>query len=197
MYGRLPVYIVTVFLSTIFDIACALAPSPAALIVLRFFAGLVSSAPLSNAGGTLNDIITPVSRTLLLPIITTFGFVGPMLAPLIGGFVATNPSYGWRWVYWIVVLWNGVAFLVVVFFMPETLAPALLKMKAKRLRKVTGDKRWRAQVEDERLKLATIKALKRPFAMLAVEPALQFFVLYLLGMSTALSFSLFRPFPFI
>lgn len=67
--------------------------------------------------------------------------------------------------------------------MPETLAPALLKLKAQRYRRLSGEKNWRARVEDESLKDATLRALKRPFKMLAVEPVVQFFVLYLLSES--------------
>ncbi len=52
VYGRLPIYVLTVFLATIFELAAALAPNITALLILRFIAGLVSSAPLSNVGGT-------------------------------------------------------------------------------------------------------------------------------------------------
>ena len=179
MYGRLPVYVVTIAIASLFELASALAPNITALLILRFIAGLVSSAPLSNAGGTLNDIGNPIVRTLALPIFTTCGFVGPTLGPIIGGFIANNSKLGWRWCFYIVAIWNFLAFLVVTIWMPETLGPALLKMKAIRFRRLSGDKRWRARVEDESLKLATIRALKRPFVMLAVEPVVQFFIIYL------------------
>jgi DHA1 family multidrug resistance protein-like MFS transporter len=182
VYGRLPVYIGTIFLATIFEIACAVAPNAPALLVLRFIAGLVSSAPLSNAGGTLNDIGTNVSRTLMFSFFSGCGFIGPVLAPLIGGYIVENDHYGWRWCYWVTAIWNALAFLLVGCFMPETLAPALLRLKAKKLRSTTGQRGWRAKVEDESLKEATIKALARPFKMLAVEPVVQFFVFYLTSM---------------
>jgi DHA1 family multidrug resistance protein-like MFS transporter len=67
--------------------------------------------------------------------------------------------------------------------MPETLGSALEGYKAKRLRVVTGDGGWRAKVEDQSLGVATFKALRRPFIMLAVEPVVQFFVAYLTGES--------------
>jgi len=186
VYGRLPVYVVTIIIATLFELASALAPNITALIILRFIAGLMSSAPLSNAGGTLNDIGNPVVRTVAFPLFATCGFVGPTLGPIIGGFLATNPSLGWRWCYYLVAIWNTLAFVVVALFMPETLAPALLKFKAIRLRRLTGNIRWRAKVEDESLKEATVRALKRPFMMLAVEPVVQFFTTYLTSQSTFL-----------
>lgn len=206
MYGRLPVYVVTVGLAAVFQLAAAVAPNITALIVLRFIAGLLSSAPLSNAGGfqrlsrshatargeneaddtraggTLNDIGNPIVRTLALPLFTTCGFVSPSISPLIGGFLATS-NLGWRWCYYLCAIWNAGAFVIVAVFMPETLAPALLKLKAMRLRKLTGDGRWRARVEDESLVQATGRALKRPFVMLAVEPVVQFFVAYITSKS--------------
>lgn len=181
VYGRLPVYVGTIFLATIFEIACAVSPNAPALLILRFIGGLVSSAPLSNAGGTLNDIGNNVSRTIMLPLFTTCGFVGPVMGPIIGGFLVENEAYGWRWCYWVTAIWNGIAFLLVAFLMPETLAPALLKLKAQRYRQLSGESNWRARVEDESLKEATLRALKRPFKMLAVEPVVQFFILYLLS----------------
>ena len=183
MYGRLPVYVLTIAIATLFELASALSPNIGALIVFRFLAGLVSSAPLSNAGGTLSDIGSPVFRTIALSIFATCGFAAPVLAPIVGGFLAVNPALGWRWCYYICAIWNGLAFVAVTAFMPETLAPALLKFKAIRLRRLTGDKNWRARVEDESLMEATIRALKRPFMMLAVEPVVQFSILYLTSKS--------------
>jgi len=65
--------------------------------------------------------------------------------------------------------------------MPETNGPALLKYKAIRLRRMTGDSKYKAEIEEETLMRATQRSLKRPFVMLAVEPVVQFFVLYLTG----------------
>jgi DHA1 family multidrug resistance protein-like MFS transporter len=178
----LPVYAITLLLATIFEIACALSPNITALIILRFFAGFMSAAPLSNAGGSLNDIGNSVARTITLPLFATTGFIGPTLGPLIGGFVASS-YLGWRWCYWITAIWNALSFVMTVVFMPETNSPALLKYKAIRYRKLTGDERWRAKIEDETLAAATTRSLKRPFVMLAVEPVVQFFVLYLTGKS--------------
>jgi MFS family permease len=58
------------------------------------------------------------------------GFIGPILGPIIGSFVAENEAYGWRWCYWVTAIWNAVAFLLIATCMPETLGQALLKYKA-------------------------------------------------------------------
>ncbi|AAW45807.1 conserved hypothetical protein [Cryptococcus deneoformans JEC21] len=180
LYGRLPIYLITILLATVFEIACAVAPNVPALLILRFIAGVWSTTPLSNSGGSLNDVGDPVLRTIALPLFTTAGFTGPCLGPIIGGFLAENANYGWRWCYWVTAIWNAVAFLSCFFFMPETLAPALLKFKAINYRKATGEHTWRAPIEDESLRKLTVKYLQRPFKMLAIEPVVQFFVAYLL-----------------
>lgn len=48
VYGRLPVYAVTIVLATLFEVGAGLAPSMPALIILRFFAGVFAATPLSN-----------------------------------------------------------------------------------------------------------------------------------------------------
>lgn len=183
-----------------------------ALIVLRFIAGFFSAPPLANSGGSLNDIGNPIFRTLALPICTSMGFVGPILGPIIGSFVAES-NWGWRGCYWVTAIWNGVSFGMVVLFMPETLGHALLKYKAIAWRAVDGKIEttssgarlpgtggnekdgqgvsgprkpvWRAEVEDESLMVALVRSLKRPFKMLVREPILVFFSIYLTGMSFA------------
>ncbi|WRT66815.1 uncharacterized protein IL334_003778 [Kwoniella shivajii] len=179
LHGRLPVYLITILLATIFEIASALAPNIAGLLILRFIAGFFSSAPLSNAGGTLNDIGDPLLRTVAFPSFATAGFAGPILGPIIGGYVSTNPNYGWRWCYWICAIWQGIAFIMCSFFMPETLAPALIKYKAIQYRKTTGEGIWRAPIEDESIHKLTVKYLQRPFVLISKEPILQLFVAYL------------------
>jgi MFS transporter, DHA1 family, multidrug resistance protein len=62
-----------------------------------------------------------------------------------GGFAAQ--AHGWRITIWIVA-WMGAFTLVVLFFlMPETSAATILYRRAKRLRGITGDDRWRSQSE--------------------------------------------------
>ncbi|KAL7425043.1 hypothetical protein Q5752_000731 [Cryptotrichosporon argae] len=194
LFGRLPVYAVTLLLATLFEVASAVAPTIYGLCILRFLAGFMSAAPLSNAGGSLNDIGNPVVRTITLPLFATTGFVGPVLGPVIGGFVVSSLS--WRWVYWVVSIWNAACFLTTFTFMPETNPAALLRYKAMQLRKTTGDPRYRARIEEKRLGEATRAALGRPFAMLAVEPVVQFFVTYLTIVYVCL-YGFFEAYPLV
>jgi MFS family permease len=80
MYGRAPLYTACNFLFTIFNVACALAPNKAALIVFRLFAGLAGSCPLTIGAGTLADMIPPERRGAAM----SAWALGPLLGPVIG-----------------------------------------------------------------------------------------------------------------
>lgn len=65
--------------------------------------------------------------------------------------------------------------------MPETLAPVLLRRKAERIRKETGDQSYRtlAEIEHRPFKVIIKEALLRPLIMLVTEPVMFFMSFYL------------------
>lgn len=62
VYGRLPVYHVCNVCFVAFTIACALAKNLNMLIVFRFLAGVFGSAPLTNGGGSIADLVEQAKR---------------------------------------------------------------------------------------------------------------------------------------
>jgi hypothetical protein len=82
---------------------------------------------------------------------------------------------GWRWIYWVLFIFVGVCFIFTLI-MPETLAPVLLRNKAEKLRKDTGDDKYRSLEELEKKPLSeSIKiALVRPLVMMFTEPIIIF-----------------------
>ncbi len=44
-------------------------------------------------------------------------------------------------------MWTGVQLLLIIFFVPETYMPVLLRREAVKLRKETGEERWYAPIE--------------------------------------------------
>lgn len=96
---------------------------------------------------------------------------GPVVGPIIGGFIYQN--LGWRWNSWIVLIGAGV-FGLLGILMPETYSPILLRRRAEKLRKETGDERYMSRFcykdgEGDVLDLIKIN-LKRPLIMLFTEP---------------------------
>lgn len=63
-YGRRPVYIATLIPATLFVIGCALSKNAAAMLITRFFAGMLGCTALSNSPGSINDVIAPKNRAL-------------------------------------------------------------------------------------------------------------------------------------
>lgn len=76
---------------------------------------------------------------------------------------------------WVLFIFSGLCF-VLTLFIPETLAPVLLRRKAQKLRKNTGVQEYRTLEELERKPFSeTLKiALVRPFIMLFKEPIVTF-----------------------
>ncbi|KAL4935284.1 major facilitator superfamily domain-containing protein [Aspergillus oleicola] len=61
---------------------------------------------------------------------------------------------------------------MLALFVPETYHPVLLRRKAQRLRKETGDDRWQAPIEkmDRSIARTVLQSLYRPVLLLTLEP---------------------------
>ncbi|AEO59927.1 hypothetical protein MYCTH_2308617 [Thermothelomyces thermophilus ATCC 42464] len=173
LYGRRVVYLVCLGLFVVLIIPCGLATGLAELVVVRFIGAVFGAAMISNSPGTVVDIAGHESLALCMSWYSIAPLNGPVTGPLIGGFVYEN--LGWRWGNWLAMILAGVAF-VMLSLVKETYMPALLKKKAARLRKETGDDRWWCR-HDQRI--STLDLLKtnlgRPFVLAATEPILWFF----------------------
>lgn len=77
-----------------------------------------------------------------------------------------------RWSFYVILIWSGVMLALVALLVPETYHPVLLRNKARRIRKDTGDERWRAPIEVMGRSIAQtiIRSIYRPFLLLALEP---------------------------
>jgi MFS family permease len=86
----------------------------------------------------------------------------------------------WSWTFWIGVIIAAVTWPLLIAF-PETYAPVILKHRAQRLRKETGDESIIAPIELEKTDIGHIVTvvLTRPFRMICFEPLVLFTCLYL------------------
>ncbi|KAM0748673.1 MFS polyamine transporter [Meredithblackwellia eburnea MCA 4105] len=176
--GRKPIYIVSMFGYFIFTLPSALAKNSATLVVCRLIAGLFASAPMCNVGGSIGDIWKIEDRGVPMAIFSGTIFLGPCLGPMIGGWIGQKA--GWRYLYWVLFALTGVTFLSTLA-MPETLAVVLLRRKAERIRKETGDSSYKSQAEIDHIPLShRLKiALIRPFILMFREPIVLCMSLYL------------------
>jgi hypothetical protein len=70
------------------------------------------------------------------------------------------------------MIWAGVQLALIVFFVPETYHPVLLRQKAVKLRKDSKEERWIAPIErmDRSIARTVLWSCIRPFQLLVLEP---------------------------
>jgi DHA1 family multidrug resistance protein-like MFS transporter len=122
LYGRRPIFLVTMFVYMCLQIGDALGKNIETVLIIRFLAGTFAAAPLTNCGGLIADIWDPVGRGPAMSVFSASVFVGPVMGPIIGGFV-TQSYLGWRWVFWVMGIFALSCFVLVAFLLPETYAP--------------------------------------------------------------------------
>ncbi|KAF8537533.1 major facilitator superfamily domain-containing protein [Trichophaea hybrida] len=174
LYGRRIVYLVSLCLFFLFVIPACIATNFTTILVVRFFGAFAGSVTLSNAPGTLGDIFLEDRRTLAFTPMN-----GPVLGPIIGGFV--YQTLGWRWNNWLVLIMAGI-FGLLALTHPETYMPVLLRRRAEKKRRETGDERYMSRFcykdgEGDVLGLIVLN-LKRPVIMLFTEPMCIFWSIY-------------------
>ncbi|KAH8895406.1 MFS transporter [Thozetella sp. PMI_491] len=169
-WGRRKIFIASFTLFSVFLIPCALARSLEVLLTFRFLSGLVGSALLSVAGGTVVDLFVPMESQPPMMIFTASPFIGPVLGPLIGGFI--NENLNWRVSFYLMLGGSIALLLAIIFLVPETYHPVLLALKAEAIREKTGDPRWKSPLEAKPLaERATLSgSFLGPFRLLATEP---------------------------
>ncbi|KAK1142922.1 hypothetical protein N8T08_007163 [Aspergillus melleus] len=179
--GRNPVYLVTLSLLMIFIMASGLAPNIGAQLAFRFLAGIFGCTPLTTFGGSMADIFNLMDRTYAFPVCCTLSFLGPFMAPMVGAFIGQSTAISWRWVEWTSLILAGLITAGIFFLVPETYGPVLLHWKAHHLRAITGDQRFRAEIEIRQASLAQrlFTSCSRPFEMFFQELMVALFTMYL------------------
>ncbi|BGP14481.1 hypothetical protein JCM10213_004603 [Rhodosporidiobolus nylandii] len=178
-FGRRAVFIPTYFLFAVFHIPCALAKNIETLLICRFLAGFWGSAPLTNSGGIISDLFSASERALAMSLFALAPFAGPVLGPIVGGFLGLTAS--WRWIFWLLTIFSGLMW-VLGAMIPETYAPVLLRRRAAKLSAETGMV-YRSMFDlhpafaaplSEKLKAALV----RPFYLLFKETIVLLFSIY-------------------
>lgn len=94
-----------------------------------------------------------------------------------------NPGLGWRYVYLWIGVFAAVSLVLIVFLLPETYHPQLLKHRAKKLRKEEPEKNKDKYADIEKadfsFKSLIVRTGGRPAKMLVTEPILLMVTIYL------------------
>jgi multidrug resistance protein len=177
--GRRPVFLISFFFYTAFQIGCALSRNTASILVFRFLTGTFAAAPLTNSGGVVGDIWDAKTRGKAMLIFAVSPFAGPSLGPVVSGWIAVGGA-SWRWLFWVLTMFSSICLVVAFFTLPETYGPVLLVKKAQKIRKETGDERYYAPVEAIKLPIGPrlYNILAMPFKILFLEPMLIAITIY-------------------
>ncbi|PVI02791.1 major facilitator superfamily transporter [Periconia macrospinosa] len=176
VWGRRPICVIGGVWYVIWNTVAGLSNGGELLILSRLMAGLGASAEYAVSGPIVADIYSSDERGKSQIIRGALPLLGPAIGPLVAGVMVQHSS--WRWMFHVLSIMNTIVVLLIIFFLPETHAPTLLKSKASRLRKATG-KAYCTKHESndvtlgKRLKIALV----RPMKMLATHPTIQLIAL--------------------
>ena len=194
VYGRVIVLQLANLFYLAFNIACGFATTKAQLIVFRFLSGLGGSAPLAIGGGVLSDCWRAEERGKAFSVYSLAPLLGPAIGPLAGGFIVQNTT--WRWIFWATSIADALIQVAGLFLLQETHTPRLLEIKARKLRKETGNADLHTEwATSNRRLLKVLKiALIRPFRLLGTQPIVQAVAVYL-AFIYGLMYLIFSTFP--
>jgi len=195
LYGRKISILPPYFIFGVFLIGVATAQNIQTIMLCRFFAGLMASAPISNVAGGLADLWNDHDRALAVVGYSIAVIGGPTLGPLIGSAI-TYSYLGWRFTEYITASLIFFILIIDMIFLPETYGPVLLQRKAAHLRYTTGNWALHSPADEEELTTRAIidKHLALPLKMLFLEPIILCLAIYN-SFVYGLLYLLFEAFP--
>jgi DHA2 family multidrug resistance protein len=128
--GRKRYYMISVALFSISSLMCGIAPNLTLLVVARIIQGAAGGGLASVEQSMLVDTFPPKQRSLAFAGYGIVVIAGPVLGPIIGGFITDNAS--WRWCFLINVPIGMMSLFLVNMFVAE---PQALKDERAKLLK--------------------------------------------------------------
>ncbi|KAK7203058.1 major facilitator superfamily domain-containing protein [Myxozyma melibiosi] len=177
--GRRKPIIVGMLGFSIFNLAVARAYDLQTVLICRFFAGFFGASCLTVVPAAFSDIFGNRWRGTAMVIFSAAVFCGPLMAPVVGGFIAAS-YLKWRWTEYLTMIMGWASFIIIVLFIDETYAPAVLIEKASLIRRATGNWSIHARQEQVELNFRELieKNFTRPVRMLYSEPILLLITIY-------------------
>jgi MFS transporter, DHA2 family, multidrug resistance protein len=125
-FGRKRVLMVAVVGFVVASVLCGLAQSLVQIVAFRLMQGFFGAALVPLGQSVLLDIYTVEERGSAMAIFGVSVMVGPVLGPVIGGWLTDH--YSWRWVFYINVPLGVLAFAGISFFLRETKTSTAAKL---------------------------------------------------------------------
>ncbi|WP_243371646.1 multidrug effflux MFS transporter [Microvirga solisilvae] len=121
-FGRRPILMIGLVLYTVAGIAAAAAPGVYALVAARLFQALGGCAGLVLGRAMVRDMSGPETAARQLAVMNLIVVIGPALAPLFGGLLAT--TFGWRSIFLLLIALGASNLFFAWRLLPETGQPS-------------------------------------------------------------------------
>ncbi len=125
-FGRKRVLMVAVAGFVAASVLCGIAQSLLEIVAFRLLQGFFGAALVPIGQSILLDIYTPEERGSAMALFGVSVMVGPVLGPVIGGYL--TDQFSWRWVFYINVPIGALALAGISIFMKETKISAAARM---------------------------------------------------------------------
>jgi len=125
-FGRKRVLLVAIAGFVVASMLCGAAQSLPQIVGFRLLQGFFGAALVPLSQSILLDIYTPEERGSAMALFGVSVMVGPVLGPVMGGWLTENIS--WRWVFYINLPLGLLAFIGVSIFVSETKSSTAVKL---------------------------------------------------------------------
>ncbi|RDK43604.1 benzoate 4-monooxygenase cytochrome P450 [Aspergillus phoenicis ATCC 13157] len=118
-YGRRPIFLLSLLCSLVANVGCAKSPSYATMGFCRALVAFFICPAAAIGSAVVAETFFKKDRARCMGVWAVMVTLGVPLAPLLFGFVTSRVGY--RWIYWILAITNGVQFIIYLIFGQETL----------------------------------------------------------------------------
>ena len=152
-FGRRQYFTATIIGFTLASMMCGLSGSIDELIFMRIVQGIFGGGLIATAQATLRDTFTLEEVGLSQGIFAVVILVGPILAPMLGGYLIDVAS--WQWIFFINLVPGAISAIVVATMLRNPTDPEPAQRR-----------RHRRRAAHARARLAAIRARRRRTARL-------------------------------
>ncbi|KAH7402696.1 multidrug transporter [Pyrenochaeta sp. MPI-SDFR-AT-0127] len=164
------------------------------VLLARLLGGLCSAGG-SVTLGMVADMFDPEDQQFPVLWVSLWSCLGSVIGGICGGPI--EEFLGWRWNFWIQLIFGIVVQVIHVFFVPETRSTIMLNREAKRRRERNPETAAVGPTEHQKIDRHEVLAIMgRPYKMLVCEPIVGFLSL-LSGFSDALIFSFLESYGYV
>ncbi|KAK9478809.1 major facilitator superfamily domain-containing protein [Lipomyces japonicus] len=181
MYGRKYVIAASNFLLAVLSIGCSESHNISIFLAFRVLSGIMGCAGMVVGAGTISDMYRPNETGTATAMFLLGPIMGPVMGPIWGGFIAQRA--GWRWSIRVLEILAFTMTLAMIFVVSETNPSVLLRKKANRLRKETGNNDLQSIIDSRQPVVPPLRKfvtnLSRAARLLVTSPIVLAFALYM------------------